>query len=183
MKTLAVLAFAAVLGLTTTAVAQTAAPAEEDLIQKKCALCHTGHRAYSADPAKIKELVGRMTAKNPEWFTDADKGHLVAALAKMLNDPQIVARRKDWEATVAKGSEVFADASLGKLGKSCASCHQPAALRGVTERYPAYDTAAGRYISLQERLQMMIVAKLGGEKIPLGDPRTAALEAYLKSIR
>lgn len=183
MKTLFVLTFAAVLGLSAAAVAQTAAPAEEDLIQKKCDLCHSAHSIFSADPTKIKELVERMTAKNPEWFKDADKGHLAAALAKLFNDPQIIARRKDWEATVAKGKEVFADATLGKSGKSCAFCHQPATLRRVTEGYPAYDTAAGRYISLQERLQKMIVTKLDGVEIPLGDPRTVALEAYLKSLR
>lgn len=183
MKTLAVLAFAAILGLPAAAFAQPAAPGEEDLIQKKCALCHTGHRVYSADPAQIKGLVERMAAKNPEWFKDADKGHLVAGLAKVLNDPQIAARRQDWEATVARGREVFADASLGKSGKSCASCHKPEALRGVADGYPAYDQKAGRYISLQERLQKMIVTKLAGAEVPLGDPRTVALEAYLKSLR
>lgn len=183
MKTLAVLAFSSVLGLSAAAVAQTAAPAADDLIQKKCSLCHTGHRIYNADPSQLKGLVERMEAKNPEWFKDADKGHLAAALAKMLDDPQIVARRKDWEAAVARGKEVFADAALGTNGKSCSSCHPPETLAGVTERYPAYDTAAGRYISLQERLQKMIVTKLAGPEIPLGDPRTVALETYLKSIR
>lgn len=183
MKTLTVLALAVALGFPAIATAEVAASAEGDLIQKKCALCHTGHRIYNADPAQIKELVERMTAKNPEWFKDADKGHLVAGLAKLLNDPQIVTRRKDWEATVAKGKAVFADASLGKSGKSCSSCHKPEALRGVSDGYPAYDKATGRYISLQERLQKMIVSKLDGAEIPLGDPRTVALEAYLKSLR
>jgi len=183
MKKLALLALASVLVFSVPAAAQTAAPGGEALILKKCALCHTGHRIYSADPAQIRELVERMATKNPEWFKDADKGHLVAGLAKILNDPQIAIRRNDWEATVARGREVFADASLGKSGKSCASCHQPEALRGVTEKYPAYDKASGRYLSLQEWLRVMITSKLAGPDLPLGDPRTVALEAYLKSLR
>ena len=35
----------------------------------------------------------------------------------------------------------------------------------------------------QERLQKMIVTKITGPEIPLGDPRTVALEAYRKSLR
>lgn len=183
MKTPAILALAAALVLPAIAAAQAAEPTVEDLIQKKCSICHTGHRILSADPAKIKDLVERMESKNPDWFKDTDKGHLVAALAKLLNDPQIVARRKDWEAMVAKGKEVFADTHLGTTGKSCASCHRPEALRGVSDKYPAYDAQLARYVSLQERLQRMIVSKLTGPEIPLGDPRTVALEAYLKSLR
>ena len=183
MRTFTTLILAAVLVAPLTVAAQTAAPTEEDLIQKKCSICHTGHRVFTADPAQLKEVVERMERKNPDWFKDTDKGHLVEGLAKLLNDPEIAARRKAWEATVAKGKEVFADASLGTTGKSCASCHTPEALRGIAERYPAYDTAASRYVSLQERLQKMIVTKLAGPEIPLGDPRTVGLEAYLKSLR
>jgi hypothetical protein len=41
----------------------------------------------------------------------------------------------------------------------------------------------GRLVSLQERLQMMIQAQLGGAALPLGDPRTVDLEAYVKSLQ
>lgn len=40
-------------------------------------------------------------------------------------------------------------------GKSCADCHgAPAALRGVAARYPAFDTARGRPITLEQRINL-----------------------------
>jgi len=60
---------------------------EADLLKAKCTLCHTSMQIYVADRAKLKEVVDRMTAKNPEWFKDTDSRHLLAVLTRMLGDP------------------------------------------------------------------------------------------------
>jgi cytochrome c553 len=153
------------------------------ILNAKCTRCHSADRVYKADPAQIPGIVDRMEQKNPEFFRDTDKAALVESLSKILNDPNVAASRAAWDETVAKGKAVFNDATLGTTGKSCASCHQPEVFTGIAEKYPALDTKLGRLISLQERLRTMIETKLGGQQLPLGDPRTVALEAYLKSLR
>lgn len=162
---------------------QPAGTPESDLLNTKCSLCHTGHRLLTADPAQVKDLVERMEAKNPDWFKGTEKAHLVEALATLLKDPQIAARRTAWDETVAQGKALFSDASLGASGKSCQSCHTAAAMRRVADDYPKFDGALNRYISFQERISLMISGKMGGKVLPLGDPRPVALEAYLKSVR
>jgi cytochrome c553 len=162
---------------------QPATTPETELLNSKCSLCHTGHRLFTADPAKLKELVDRMEAKNPDWFKGTEKTHLVEALSALLKDPLIKARREAWERTVADGKAYFSDATLGSSGKSCQSCHTPESLREVASDYPKYDPALNRYLSFQERISRMISEKMGGKELLLGDPRSIALETYLKSIR
>lgn len=159
-----------------------AALPDEDLLVNKCSLCHAMNRMYTLEPARAQELVDRMTAKNPDWFKDVDKAHMVEALAKVLNAPEIVARRKAWEETVARGKALFADASLG-AGKACADCHTLEALRRVADEYPSYDLKLNRYVSLTERINLMIADKMAGPALPPGDARLVELEAFLKTLR
>jgi cytochrome c len=156
---------------------------EADLLNAKCTLCHTSMRVYGADTAKLKDVVDRMTAKNPEWFKDTDSKHLMEALATMLGDPKIVAQRKAWEDAVARGKALYSDRSLGTTGKACVDCHAEGSLGRVKDLYPRYDEKANRYESLEERLASMIVTKLGGAAPAVGDPRLTDLTIYLKSLR
>ena len=151
-------------------------------INSRCVRCHTQARILNADPAQLPGIVDRMSAKDPALFGDVDKAELVRALGQILEDPKVAASRAAWDAAVADGAKVFADAALGTTGKSCSSCHRPEDLRGTAQRYPAFDAKLGRLVSLQERLRTMIVGKLGGKELPLGDARTVALEAYLNSL-
>jgi cytochrome c len=182
-RTALILALA--LALPHAAAAQPAAPAavEADPLLAKCTACHSIERLLRSDPAQVKALVERMALKNPAWFADTDRGALVAAIGRLLADPRVAARRAAWDETVARGRAAFADTQLGTTGKSCSSCHKPEGLRGTADRYPQFDEKLGRLVSLQERLRLMIVSKLGGKELPLGDIRTVALEAYLKSLQ
>ena len=173
-----------VLALSLEAAAQMSAtsPAHE-LINAKCTRCHSTDRVLKADPKQLKGIIDRMEQKNPEFFWDTDNAALTVGLLKVLNDPAVAAGRTAWDETVAKGREVFKDATLGTTGKSCNSCHRPEDLRGTADRYPTFDAKLGRLVSLQERLRMMIQSKLGGKELPLGDIRTVALEAYIKSLQ
>ena len=156
---------------------------EADLLKAKCTLCHTSMQIYVADRAKLKEVVDRMTAKNPEWFKDTDSRHLLAVLTRMLGDPKVAAQRKAWEDAVARGKALFADRSLGTTGKACVDCHAEGSLGRVKELYPRYDEKSNRYESLEERLSTMIVSKLGGAAPTVGDQRVSDLGIYLKSLR
>src|SRR3954452_2887804 len=42
----------------------------------------------------------------------------------------------------------------GVADKSCADCHDDAAMRGVAARYPAFDTALGRPVNLEQRINL-----------------------------
>jgi cytochrome c len=157
--------------------------AEADLLRGKCTLCHTSMRVYTVDSTKLKEVVDRMTAKNPEWFKDTDSRHLLEALAKLLDDPKIVAQRRAWEEAVARGKAIYADRSLGTTGKACIDCHAEGSLGLVKDQYPKYNEKLNRYESLEERLSGMVVTKLGGAPPAVGDPRLTDLTLYLKSLR
>lgn len=157
--------------------------AETDLLKGKCTLCHTSLRVYTADAANLKELVERMTAKNPDWFKDTDSRHLMDALAAMLNDPKVAAQRKAWEDAVARGKALYVDRSLGAGGKACVDCHAEGSLGRVKDLYPKYNEQLGRFESMEERLSSMIVTKLGGAPPAVGDQRVSDLGFYLRSLR
>ena len=170
--------------LASTAMAQYAGTSSaHQLINANCTRCHSADRVLKADPAQIQGIVDRMQQKNPDFFHDVDQAALKESLMKILSDPKVAASRSAWDETVAKGREVFNDTTLGTTGKSCASCHRPEDLKGVAERYPQFDAKLDRVVVLQEWLRMMIEVKLEGKPLPLGDSRTTALEAYLKSLR
>jgi mono/diheme cytochrome c family protein len=153
------------------------------LINANCTRCHSADRVLKADPAKIPDIVDRMQQLSPEAFRGVDQEALKEGLAKVLRDPQVAAGRAAWDEAVARGRALFNDVTLGATGKSCASCHKAEDLKGVADRYPQYVAKLGRVVVLQEWLRMMIEVKLGGQQLPVGDPRTTALEAYLKSLR
>ncbi len=156
---------------------------ERRIIREKCTLCHTDERILTSDPAGIRKVLDAMVAKNPGFFADVQTDALSAALEKMLNDPEVAARRKAWDGLVARGEALFSDPSLGTSGKSCASCHTTDSLKGVVPAYPKFDRKLNRHVSLLDKVNMMISSNMLGRELPLGDPRTTALEAYLKSLR
>lgn len=158
-------------------------PAETDLLNAKCTLCHTSLRVYETDGAKLQELVDRMTAKNPEWFKNTDSRHLMEALAAMIKDPKVAAQRKAWEEAVSRGKALYTDRSLGPAGKACIDCHAEGSLGRVKDLYPKYNEKLNRYESMEERLSSMIVTKLGGTPPTAGDQRLSDLAFYLKSLR
>lgn len=54
---------------------------------------------------------------------------------------------------VDQGAELWRTPA-GTEGKSCGTCHgEPAAMKGVATRYPAFDAALGRLMNLETRIQ------------------------------
>ena len=69
----------------------------------------------------------------------------------------------------------------GPAGASCAGCHgDPAdSMRGVAARYPAFDTATGRPIDLQGRINQCRQARQGAEPFAAESQELLALTTYV----
>jgi L-cysteine S-thiosulfotransferase len=52
--------------------------------------------------------------------------------------------------------ETLWNSKAGASGKACADCHgdAPAGMKGVAARYPAFDTALGRPVNLEQRINL-----------------------------
>jgi sulfur-oxidizing protein SoxA len=69
--------------------------------------------------------------------------------------------------------------SEGTAGKSCASCHTEQAMRGVAARYPAFDEALGRPITLSGRINACRVRHQQAEALPPEGEALLGLEAWI----
>ena len=81
---------------------------------------------------------------------------------------------------VAEGKSLWEKAS-GSAGKSCASCHQDAAvsMKGVAARYPAFDAGAGQVINLEQRINFCRVDRQQASPLPYESEGLLALTAYV----
>lgn len=64
-----------------------------------------------------------------------------------------------------RGRELWSKVQ-GDKGKSCASCHEEAEMRGIAARYPVYDEKRGGLVDLTGRVNEMLTAYMGAQ--PLG---------------
>ncbi len=63
---------------------------------------------------------------------------------------------------VDQGAELWR-APAGSAGKSCGACHgEPASMKGVAARYPAFDSALGRVVNIETRIQNCRVVHQAG---------------------
>jgi sulfur-oxidizing protein SoxA len=79
---------------------------------------------------------------------------------------------------VANGESLW-NATAGKNSQSCASCHGDAkgSMRGVAARFPAFDQASGRVLSLGQRIGQ---CRVGAQQAaPLKADDLLALESYV----
>ncbi len=99
------------------------------------------------------------------------------------------------EATVAKGAQLFATATFGGNGNTCASCHQNGgktpgklgdrtlpSLLNAAAIYPRFSRGAGQVVTLEGQLQSCIKGGMAGTPPALGSPDLVAIAAYLGSI-
>lgn len=179
----AVLAFAAVVLAAAPAARAEEAPTEDELLKAKCSLCHTFKRIYVMDREKIKPVLERMQKMNPDWITDVERDHVAEVLAKVLGDTGVLAIRTAWNDAVERGAAMFQDATLGKSGKSCASCHASGSLRHVADAYPQFNLRLKRFVDINEAINLMIKEKVGGEPFPVNDARLLDLVSYLKTLK
>ena len=62
---------------------------------------------------------------------------------------------------VARGEALWSQ-PRGEAKAACASCHEPASMRGVSARYPRHDEALGRVVTLEQRINACATGKQRG---------------------
>jgi thiosulfate dehydrogenase len=83
---------------------------------------------------------------------------------------------------VAEGNRLFHSDELGSNGVACAMCH-PNASNTHPETYPKFQTQLKKVALVRDMVNWCIENPLEGKPLPAGDPRMAALEAYILSQR
>ena len=68
-----------------------------------------------------------------------------------------------------RGRELWSKVQ-GDKGKSCASCHEEAEMRGVAARYPVYDEKRGGLVDLTGRVNEMLTAYMGAQPLATKAP-------------
>lgn len=79
---------------------------------------------------------------------------------------------------VERGSEIFRRVD-GDAGRSCASCHEAAEMRGAAARYPRFDAARGTLVDLPAALDAMRRTKMGAAPLGRESEDMLALSAFV----
>ena len=64
----------------------------------------------------------------------------------------------------------------------CGRCHEPTSMRGVATRYPAFDSALARPVTLAERINLCRTRQAGQPALPLEDDALLGLEVYVANL-
>jgi thiosulfate dehydrogenase len=83
---------------------------------------------------------------------------------------------------VGEGNRLFHSDELGSNGVACAMCH-PNASNTHPETYPKFQTQLKKVVLTRDMVNWCIENPLEGKPLPAGDPRMAALEAYMLAQR
>ena len=77
--------------------------------------------------------------------------------------------------------EALWQTKAGRAGKSCADCHGDAQekMKGVAARYPAFDTASGRPVNLEQRVNICREKQQNASPFAYESKELLALTAYL----
>ena len=73
--------------------------------------------------------------------------------------------------------EALWSAKAGAANRSCADCHQ--SMKGVAARYPAFDPARGKPLSLEQRINACRVDHQKASPLPYESKELLALEAFV----
>ncbi len=80
---------------------------------------------------------------------------------------------------VQQGGGLWQEASVA-TGRSCASCHGAAvAMRGVSTRYPSFDAAVGRPVTLEQRINHCRTTRQGEAAWALDSDDLLAISAFV----
>ncbi|MFK7859979.1 MAG: sulfur oxidation c-type cytochrome SoxA [Granulosicoccus sp.] len=83
---------------------------------------------------------------------------------------------------VEQGGEIWHTVE-GSEGKSCASCHDDAAvsMKGVGASYPKWDPVNGKPINIEQRINMCRTENMGAEAYPFDKGGQKPMTAYIKN--
>jgi cytochrome c len=109
----------------------------------------------------------------------------VGALALTGGDARGDAASDALAAAVKRGEELWKQ-HWTQGQKSCADCHTtgPNAMKASRAKaFPKWDKALSKVVSLQQKLNQMIVDKSKGAALELGSADLNALEAFVATLR
>lgn len=83
---------------------------------------------------------------------------------------------------VEQGGEIWNTVD-GSEGKSCASCHDDAAvsMKGVGSSYPKWDPVSSRPINIEQRINMCRTENMGAEAYPFDKAGQKPMTAFIKN--
>jgi sulfur-oxidizing protein SoxA len=79
---------------------------------------------------------------------------------------------------VERGEKLWREPA-GKKGLACAGCHKDQSMRGVAARYPRIDSASGKLMNLERRVNGCRTERMGAEPLRYESEELLALTAYL----
>ena len=84
---------------------------------------------------------------------------------------------------VDQAREMWADASLGANGESCASCHEdPESMAGVKAVYPKWDEAHGTVQTVEMQVNECVTERMAGEALDYTGDAMTNMVALLASV-
>lgn len=120
-------------------------------------------------PALAQQALSAEKPKSGIEFSSAD---IRAMQADDFTNPGML-----W---VARGEKMW-DAPAGRSHKSCAACHQDAtsSMKGVAARYPRIDTATGKIINIEGRINSCRERNQAADPLQYESEELLALTAYV----
>jgi len=79
---------------------------------------------------------------------------------------------------VERGEKLWREPA-GKKNLACAGCHKDSSMRGVAARYPRIDSASGKLLNLESRINRCRTERMGAEPLRYESDDLLALTAYL----
>jgi sulfur-oxidizing protein SoxA len=79
---------------------------------------------------------------------------------------------------VERGEKLWREPA-GKKNLACAGCHKDSGMRGVAARYPRIDSASGKLLNLESRINRCRTERMGAEPLRYESEELLALTAYL----
>ncbi len=79
---------------------------------------------------------------------------------------------------VERGEKLWSEPA-GKKNLACAGCHRDQSMRGVAAHYPRIDSASGKLLNLEGRINQCRTERMGAEPLHYESDDLLALTAYL----
>jgi len=79
---------------------------------------------------------------------------------------------------VSRGEALWSQ-PRGDAAVSCASCHEPASMKGVAARYPRFDPALGRVVNVEERVNACVAGRQRAPRLAPESDELLSLTAFI----
>ncbi len=126
----------------------------------------------------LTALIGCALAERPIALEDLRSGRSFAGpTVQAMQDDELANPATLW---LASGERMWSE-KTGERGRACADCHGEAAnsMKGVAARYPAFDNALGRVISLEQRINGCRESRQGAAALVYESDELLSISAFV----